>query len=133
MKTQLAMFAVAVLAAIPAARAGETGLAAIHDSAMTSGNRLCMTSHFHEGTGTGSSRKEAEEGAKQSWISFTAFEYGSDWGSYNIASAKTMNCSQSGSAWSCFTQAHPCRHAVGGKRALKRTARRAKSGDSAAD
>ncbi|HEY7645026.1 MAG TPA: hypothetical protein VH858_08315 [Hyphomicrobiales bacterium] len=111
MKKQLAALTVLLCAAVPAAKADETGLAGIHAIAYESGRRACMTDHFHDGSGTGKTRKAAEAAARNSWISFTAFEYGSDWASFALAASKTMNCTNSGDSWSCSTAARPCRHA----------------------
>jgi hypothetical protein len=112
MKKQLAAMAVIMFAAAPVAQAEETGLAGIHSIGYEGGRRVCMTDHFHDGSGIGRSRKEAEAAAKRSWISFTAFEYGNDWGSYALAASKTMNCTSSVNGWSCSTAARPCRQAA---------------------
>jgi hypothetical protein len=113
MRKQFGVLAVALCAAASAAKADETGLAGIHTIAYERGGKACMTEHFHDGSGNGSTRKAAEAAAKESWMSFTAFEYGSDWGSYNLAAAKTMQCSEAGgNSWSCFTSARPCRRAA---------------------
>lgn len=106
----IALAALAVAFSTPAAKADETGLASIHDQAPAKGRRVCMTSHFHDGSGQGGTRKEAEAKAAQAWIDFTAWEYGSSWGSFQTAEAKTMDCSEAGGRWSCSTSARPCKH-----------------------
>lgn len=92
-----------------AAKADETGLDSIHDQAAAKGRRICMTSHFHDGSGAGANRKEAEAKAVRAWVDFTAWEYGSTWGSFQLAEAKSMNCSDAGGRWSCNASARPCK------------------------
>jgi hypothetical protein len=112
MKQHIAACAVVFFAALPSVQADETGLASIHDTEYESGRRVCMTEHLHDGAGAGKTRKAAETAAKQAWTSFTAFEYGSDWGHYALAAHKTMECATAGGAWSCVTHARPCKHFV---------------------
>ena len=112
MNKQLLTLAALLFAAIPTAHADETGLASIHEMRHEKGRRVCMTEHFHDGSGTGKTRKAAEEAAKESWVSFTVFEYGTDWGSYTLASSQTMECSNIGDGYSCATQARPCKRYV---------------------
>lgn len=85
----------------------ETGIAGIH-SWVKMGRKTCLADHFHTGNGTGATRTQAERQAIQSWVDFTAWEYGSAWGRYTIAASKKMSCEQSG-GWSCFLEARPCR------------------------
>jgi hypothetical protein len=92
-----------------AAQAQETGLAAMHDMVRV-GGKTCMTDHFHDGVGMGASRAQAQRAAIQSWIDFTAFEYGGRWGRYSIAASKSMSCSGGGGSYSCSTSARPCRY-----------------------
>jgi hypothetical protein len=90
-------------------RADDTGLASIHDW-RREGGRVCMSDHFHDGAGTGDSRKAAEASAIGSWASFTILEYGTDWGSYQLSASKNMDCSEKGSKeWSCAVTARPCK------------------------
>jgi len=99
-----AMFAVA-----PVAVAEETGLAGIHEQ-RREGNRICMSSHFHNGSSAGqNTRKLAEAAAARDWAGFTAWEYGLAWGSYRLAASKSMQCDQSGAAWGCKVEARPCK------------------------
>lgn len=73
------------------------------------GGKLCFADHSHSGSSSGhSSRKAAEMAAIRSWQDFTAWEYGSAWGSYSTAVGKSMNCSGGGS-WGCNVDARPCR------------------------
>jgi hypothetical protein len=90
-------------------QAQETGVAEIH-SWVKVGRKTCMLDHFHDGSGTGRTKKDAERAAIVAWSEFTAWEYGSPWGRYAIAESRSANCSQqSPSAWSCAIQARPCR------------------------
>ena len=94
---------------VPSVMADETGLDAIH-AQRREGNKICMTSHFHSGSSSGQkTRRLAEAAAAQDWSGFTAWEYGTAWGSYRLAASKTMECSQNGATWSCTTQARPCK------------------------
>lgn len=91
------------------AMAAVTGLAASHDLRVERG-RLCFSDHFHYGSSAGqANRKLAEREAVSSWASFVDFEYGGTWTSYAKASSKQMDCSKSGSSWSCSVSARPCR------------------------
>lgn len=87
----------------------ETGLAGIHEQ-RREGNRICMSSHFHNGSSSAQkSRKLAEAAAVKDWAGFTAWEYGTIWGHYKLAASKSMNCSDNGGTWSCQLEARPCR------------------------
>jgi hypothetical protein len=88
--------------------AQDSGLVGLHDK-RREGGRLCMSDHFHDGAGSGATRKAAEAGAIRNWVEFTAWEYGGAWGSYSNAASKSMRCSNSGGSWSCSTSARPCR------------------------
>lgn len=109
-KTALVLISgVATYAAVPSAVADETGLSSIH-AQRREGNRICMSSHFHSGSSSGEkTRKLAEAAAARDWAGFTAWEYGSDWGSYKLSASKSMDCSQSGGTWSCKVEARPCK------------------------
>lgn len=89
--------------------ADETGVAGIH-SWVKVGRKTCLLDHFHEGSGTGATRRKAETGAKQSWTDFTAWEYGSDWARFSISASKTMTCTKNGASQvDCQVSARPCR------------------------
>jgi len=89
--------------------AQETGVAEIH-SWVKVGRKTCMLDHFHDGSGTGRTKREAERAAIVAWSEFTAWEYGTPWGRYAIAASRSANCSQqSRGSWSCAVQALPCR------------------------
>lgn len=96
-----------LLGAMGMAEADETGVAGIH-SWVKVGHKTCLLDHFHDGSGSGPTRTAAERQAIQSWVDFTAWEYGSSWGRYSLAASKKMTCSRSES-WSCAVEARPCR------------------------
>ncbi len=114
MKKTIALISLLFVVWAPAAVADETGFATIHAWKKEKGRRICMAEHFHDGSGVAKTRKQAEELAKRSWIEFTAFEYGTTWGTYELAASQTTDCRESGSAgWSCMVSARPCkRHIV---------------------
>jgi hypothetical protein len=97
-----------LLGTIGAAHADdETGVAGIH-SWVKMGRKTCMVDHFHSGNGSGATRAQAERQAIQAWIDFTAWEYGTAWGRYRVATGKNLSCEKSGD-WNCFLEARPCR------------------------
>lgn len=95
-------------AGLTPAMADVTGLDAMHTQARV-GNRMCMTDHWHYGSGSGATKAAAEREAIGSWQSFTDFEYGSDWARFSRAVAKRISCSQSAGGFSCQVEARPCR------------------------
>jgi hypothetical protein len=125
MNKQLAFLAMMMIgAASSAVKADDSGLASIHDWKNESGRRVCMSDHFHDGSGTGATRKDAEAAARSSWVSFTIFEYGTDWGSHALAASQKMECGNaSGQTWSCATSARPCKKHTGARmvKATKRS------------
>jgi hypothetical protein len=103
-----ALTLIAVLAGDAAAQGAETGVASIH-TWVKSGRRTCLLDHFHDGSGTGGTRAQAERSAIVSWTEFTAWEYGNPWARYSIAASKKMECSRGSGGWACALQARPCR------------------------
>lgn len=97
------------------AKAGQTGLASIHELGTEKGV-YCMTGHYHEGTGNGATRKAAEASAANSWAMFVELEYGTDWAHHSVAHGKTMTCKPQTGFWSCSTSARPCLRQVGAVR-----------------
>jgi hypothetical protein len=91
-----------------AQEAQETGIAEIHQWVKI-GRKTCMLDHFHDGSGSGSTRAEAERAAIKAWAEFTAWEYGTPWGRYSIAASRKADCSRSSGGWTCAVQARPCR------------------------
>ena len=117
MTKEILLGSVLLVAAALTARADETGLASIHDWRKEAG-KICMSDHFHDGAGSGDSRKAAEAKAIASWQSFTIFEYGTTWGSYKLAGSKKMDCTENGpKQWSCAVTARACKPGGGSKTA----------------
>lgn len=109
----------AVLTSSLPASAQETGLAGIH-SWVTVGRKTCMETHFHDGNGTGKTKRDAERAAIQSWESFTIWEYGRPWGRYAFSESKRATCETTAEkTFSCHVTSRPCVMRVvakGGKR-----------------
>jgi hypothetical protein len=111
MRGMLCVGPLAVIALVGISGAGladESGLAGIHTWVRV-GRKICMADHFHNGSGKGASRKQAEVAAISDWASFTSFEYGSSWGHFLLAESKGVACSKTGSEWNCDLEARPCR------------------------
>jgi len=104
----VALAFVALTGSSIAASASETGLASIHGWRKV-GKKTCLVDHYHNGNGSGPSRRLAERAAISSWTDFTVFEYGSSWGSYGLSVAKKMSCGGSGSNWQCSVDSIACR------------------------
>lgn len=104
-----AFVGLAAAALFGAGSASAQGLDFLHEQ-RPEGGRICMTDHFHYGSSNGEpTRAAAEKAAIASWAGFTVLEYGNNWGSWRIAASKKMNCSQSGTGWSCNAEARPCK------------------------
>jgi hypothetical protein len=99
---------VAILAGEASAQGAESGMASIHQWVKV-GRKTCMLDHFHDGNGTGATKREAERAAVVAWTEFTVWEYGTPWGRYTNAVSKKMDCSPGGGGWTCHVQARPCR------------------------
>jgi hypothetical protein len=103
-----ALAAAAVVCAVSApARADDTGFAYVHDL-RKEGGKTCFTDHYHYGSGSGATKAAAQKDAIASWVSFTDFEYGSDWAHFSRAAGKSVSCSGGGSV-SCQIEARPCK------------------------
>lgn len=85
----------------------ETGFANMHSQARV-GGKMCMTDHWHYGSGSGPNQKAAIRDAISSWQSFTDFEYGRAWASFRNAISQKQSCSGSGGNISCQVEARPC-------------------------
>lgn len=83
-----------------------------------------MTDHFHDGNGSGKTRKEAQAAAQKSWIEFTAFEYGGVWGSYKLAESKSEDCTNIAKKWTCIISARPCKSYVKSSKKISESASR---------
>ncbi len=111
LKFLMGLFAVvvAVTSFDMSAWADDTGMASMHSIRRERG-RICMSDHWHYGSGSSSkSKRTAEREAIRSWQNFTALEYGSDWARYYRSASRKMRCSRSSSGWSCDTESRPCR------------------------
>ena len=112
MSTRIAVAGAALFGALwvplPAAQAQETGLAAMH-SWVPVGRKTCMATHFHDGSGTGKTQKEAERVAIRVWESFTIWEYGPPWGRWANSESKKTTCSRdTQSVFTCQITSRPC-------------------------
>ncbi len=105
---RLGVMVVVLAAGIAPAMADQTGFAAMHNQARV-GGKMCMTDHYHYGSGSGSTKAAAQKDAIASWQSFTDFEYGSDWARFSKAVGKRISCSKSTSGVDCQVEARPCR------------------------
>jgi hypothetical protein len=88
--------------------AHETGLASIHDW-RREGGRICMSDHYHDGSGNGRTRHHAQLAAMHAWSDFTVFEYGSAWGHFGLAAGRKVRCTGGGQSWYCAVVARPCK------------------------
>ncbi|MEZ5776624.1 MAG: hypothetical protein R3D33_18500 [Hyphomicrobiaceae bacterium] len=85
------------------------GSAALWSEVMVSKNVSCFADHYHYGSSSGMpSKKAATAEAIASWAGFVAWEYGDEYGNWRIAASKQVDCSGSGSSWSCQVSARPC-------------------------
>ncbi len=101
--------AVVLLTMVGAASASDTGVAQALHSVRKYGGRTCLIDHYHEGSGNGATRGQAQAAAIAAWSGFTAWEYGSSWGRYGLALRRSMSCSKDMGGWSCQTSALACR------------------------
>ena len=101
--------AVLFLAMASGASANETGVAQALHQLRKYGGRTCLVDHFHDGSGSGATRGQAQAAAIGAWSGFTAWEYGTSWARYGLAVRRTMSCSKDMGGWSCQTSAIACR------------------------
>lgn len=102
-------FLIAIPVATPAVKADDTGFAYMHDMRRESG-RLCMTDHWHSGSGSGPSKRAARNAAVRSWQDFTNLEYGTDWARFSRARSQGIRCKRTGGrSYDCSVEARPCR------------------------
>ena len=109
-KSMAGVCAVSLLAALGGGTAWSqgTGMADIHTWVKV-GRKTCMLDHYHDGSGNGPARTQAERAAIRAWAEFTAWEYGNSWGNFGNAASKSVNCTRGAGGWSCAVQARPCR------------------------
>jgi hypothetical protein len=100
----------AVLMLAPDRGAAEEGmgLSGIHQWVRV-GRKTCMLDHFHDGSGIGATKAQAQASAIRAWSDFTAWEYGDRWGKWQLAESKSGGCTGSGKNFSCNVSARPCR------------------------
>jgi len=93
---------------VPTVLADDTGFASMHAWTKV-GRKTCYADHTHFGSSNGhKTKKKAMAAAIRDWREFTAGEYGTDWATFKIATAKNSSCSQGASGWSCSVDARPC-------------------------
>ena len=90
------------------APASAQGLSDLHTKVRV-GNKICFADHYHDGSGSGASRKAAEVEAIKSWQGFTGWEYGAAWGNFRNAEGRSVKCDQASGTWTCQVQARACR------------------------
>jgi hypothetical protein len=88
--------------------ADDTGLAYAHDLRKERG-RLCMSDHYHSGSGTGRTKAAARAAAVRAWIDFTNFEYGTAWARFSLAANTTTHYTKEAVGWSADVDGRPCR------------------------
>ncbi len=76
-------------------------------------SKTCKTGHFHNGYSgqVSGSKSNAQKAALSSWASFTQWEYGKAWASWNGADKRNVSCDRLGAkTWHCFATAIPCKN-----------------------
>jgi len=74
------------------------------------GRYLCTASHEHTGLGdVQKTKKLAIRAATRKWSAFTAWEYGSAWGTWRHSRGKKVTCEGQKGAISCMVVARPCK------------------------
>lgn len=112
-KVGLSLVLAATLAAavgMPVAMADDTGVATALHAVRREGGRICMTDHWHYGSGgVQAVKSRAQREAIRSWAEFTAFEYGTDWARWYRAASRKVNCARASGGWRCDVEARPCK------------------------
>ncbi|MEO1280509.1 MAG: hypothetical protein AAFR75_04435 [Pseudomonadota bacterium] len=106
-RTCLIISAIAVASTFPA-HADRTGMADMHDQ-RREGSKICLSGHFHTGTGKGRSKRAAKADAIKAWQEFTAWEYGLDWAYFIRAKSKSVGYERAAEGWEATVEARPCR------------------------
>lgn len=106
----------AVLCIAPVLLAPRAADATVSSEKRLSNGKVCrviaVIPHHHLGIGSAyGSRAAARRSAIRRWSRFTAWEYGSEWGSYARAINKGVTCFPSllEGGWRCVVAAQPCR------------------------
>ncbi len=96
----------------PAAQAQSVGLDGLHSQVAYRG-KVCFVDHEHSNGGSGPTRRAALRDAVGGWKSFTALEYGNEWGRFSLAKRRSGTCNKTSfsgnSKWSCTVTAVACR------------------------
>lgn len=108
MRQILLLASAAALMSGIAARANDTGFAYGHDL-RKEGGRLCMSDHYHSGSGAGKTKAAALAAAARSWADFTNFEYGSAWARWSLARGKDVRYTKEAAGYSADIDARPCK------------------------
>ena len=88
--------------------ANDDGMAGMHGQRVER-NKICFDDHSHAGGAEGKTKRAAHRDAIREWRSFTAWEYGSIWGSYKRAAGKTVEYTKAKVGWFARVIARPCR------------------------
>ncbi len=108
--TLLVTALVATATASAVAIADDTGVATSLHASMRVGKKICLVDHSHAGSSSGlATEKAAKAAAIDSWASFTAWEYGTDWANFRKAIRVSMRCNQASGGWGCDLDANPCK------------------------
>lgn len=107
-RAALALAGLFSLAALAPVLADDTGLAYSHDLRKEQG-KLCMSDHWHSGSGDGRTKSAAQAAAIRSWAGFTNFEYGTVWARYSLAAGKSVRYVKADNGWTAYIDARPCR------------------------
>lgn len=84
------------------------GLDSMHEQRREAG-RVCMSDHFHYGSGAGRTKPIALADAISSWQSFTDFEYGGRWASWKRSASKEIKYASTPQGFAADISSRPCR------------------------
>ena len=79
-------------------------------SSVKIGRKLCFSSHYHSGSGTGATKAKAKLAAIRSWASFTDFEYGPAWARWSLSVSKQARYTKEVTGWSATVESRPCKY-----------------------
>ncbi len=85
-----------------------SGVATLGTDQAQAARKSCWVDHYHSGGGSGTTRRRAKQAAVRSWESFTAMEYGAQWGHYKLAKDRRLSCSGVRGDYECNVSAIPC-------------------------
>ncbi len=106
----ITVLAVTILNSPVLAQLAETGIAQIHEWKKV-GKKTCIADHWHYGNGDAADRAKALAAAVRNWEQFTDLDYGTVWGKYRLAEARTTKCEKAdqGPGWKCLVGGRACR------------------------